>query len=262
MALGTMRRMMQGCLLAGICAVTGCAPFLHPVPPPDAAAPVQAIPHEARRHVYTFLIDGVAAPGCGELLPVRNYLWCLDFPRTYWGQCCHSWKYASEIRHISAEDPNARFVLVGFGVGKLGASMLASELARQGIVVHLVVELHHSGAPQECGEVVDETTVRHLGHPSDPETLMVLGWEIAAVAGTVPVAMPLPAPPAAGQPEVAPPPRMLPAEKDAPKAPRMLPADPDSVSNGWDLLRPVSRLRTPPSVGGAVIGPPAAPQER
>jgi hypothetical protein len=169
---------------------------------------------------------------------VRDYVQELGFRKTYFGQVYHAWKFEKEMHRIHVEDPDARFVLIGFSFGANMVRSLANSARDDGIPIDLlvyfggntlkneaydqpenaarVVNILASGAVwngawMDRAENIHETDVYHFGSPSHPYSVELLTRELAEVASHVAVV------------EDGPPP--LPAEGE------------------WDFLKPVSRLK-------------------
>jgi hypothetical protein len=252
-----------GCGLLLVC-LSGCFRCFNPVDPPTPPALQlsHSIPQEARNHVYVFFINGLDPGYLGNLKGLRNYVQSLGYHRTYYGEAYHCFWFAKEIRRLHAEDPDARFAVVGFSLGTNIGRGLAESLQEDGISLDLLVCLSSNNLidfshdrPANVGRYIDVQVhgrdlgpnddpqterhnlngwVWHFGAPSHPETLEILTHELTSLAGTVPVTEPpLPAPPF--QPESLPTPRPIAPQAEGPE-------------EDWQLLVPTSELRDPPSV--------------
>lgn len=256
---GKWRRLLGGWLLAtGMGGLSGCLGCLHPIGPPgkDLIGPCQAIPQCARNHVYIFLLNGVDPLDFSNLAGVRAYLHHLGFIKTYSGQCYHAGWFASELERIHKEEPDARFALVGSGLGADKIWELAHQAEKDGVHFQLLMCLgarlgDKSGhdflsgcrvinvqtgtgkdraviAGAENVEILDAGQFSSLTHP---EIMNLLAQELMALAASLPEAAPIEmAPPE--EPELGPTPRPV-------KIPQITSRD------GWDFLKPVSRLRLP-----------------
>jgi len=234
----------RGLLAAGLAGASGCLNFVNPVhPPPGVAEPCQAMSSYARRHVCVFLANGVDPLGLGNLSGVRQYLHSLGFTRTYYGQPYHGHWFAKELRRARKEDPEARFVLMGYGMGADTLRAVARSACQDGIGIDLFVSFHASpdgclspgAAPMREGEGTAAFPLpeeQMLGSPTDARTLHLLATELVEVAALVPAVAPAPQPEPESGPEVAPPPR--PVKPSGIKAP-----DPGPE---WQALRPVGEL--------------------
>jgi len=234
----------RGLLAAGLAGASGCLNFVNPVhPPPGVAEPCQAMSCYARRHVCVFLANGVDPLGLGNLSGVRQYLHSLGFTRTYYGQPYHGHWFAKELRRARKEDPEARFVLMGYGMGADTLRAVARSACQDGIGIDLFVSFQASPdgclspgmAPTCAGEGTAAFPLpeeQMLGSPTDARTLHLLAAELVEVAALVPVVAPAPLPEPESGPEVAPLPR--PVNPSGIKAP-----DPGPE---WQALRPVGEL--------------------
>src|SRR5262245_39238385 len=92
---------------------------IHSIPPlaPDVHVSCKAFPTCCRDHVHVFFIHGMDPFDWANLTGLRDHVQALGFHKTYYGQMYHTRKFEKEIRRIHEEDPNARFVLVGFSFG-------------------------------------------------------------------------------------------------------------------------------------------------
>jgi hypothetical protein len=261
-ALGRLVR--WGLLLTGLACLPGCFSFLNPVgpPPPEVLQFSHSIPKACRDHVYVFFINGLDPGYLGNLKGLRSYVQALGFDHTYRGEAYHGFWFAKEIRRLHAEDPDARFAVIGFSLGTNVARGLAQSLEQDGIRIDLMVclssnnliDFSHDRPPnvgryidvqvhgRDLGPNDDPQTERHnlsgwvwhFGAPTHPETLEVIGRELTLLAGTVPIEE-LPLPPAPFQPESLP-------------SPYPAAVQPDGPLEDWQLLVPTAQLREPPGV--------------
>jgi hypothetical protein len=250
-------------LVMGPLAVVGCLSCLHPVAPLPAeqAEPCHSLPKPCREHVHIFLLSGLDALNCGNLSGVRDYLNCLGFLNTYHGQLYHAPWFDHEIRRLHEKDADARFVLIGYGLGCPMVRAMARAVHSDGITIDLLVLLDGDGhtlelgeAPPNVGRVLnlqavwltgkghaldgaencDLPGVGHFGLPTHPQTLQLLALELGAVAASVPFVEAEPPTPSAAPDEEAP-------------TPRPVTARPPGPPDAWDFLKPVSRLRPLPA---------------
>ena len=247
-----------GCavLAAGLVGSTGCFHLRAPAAPqPDCTLACQELPRGCRNRVYVFLVNGLDPANCGNLTGLRDYLHELGFIKTYYGQVFHASHFAKEICRIRCEEPDARFVLIGFDIGANAIGALARSVAPDGVLIDLAVYLSGSclkdGAADRPDNVVRALNIQgggcldkerslaaaeniqlpgtsHYAPPTHPYTLEVLAHELAQVAAQVPVAVPA-APPPAPDAELAP-------------TPRPVAGPPPGPRDEWDFLKPVSRL--------------------
>jgi hypothetical protein len=190
---------------------------------------------------------------------LRDYLHTLGFNNTYYGQLYHAGHFKGEVRRIHREDPEARFVLIGFSFGANMVRSIAQDVKSEGIRIPLLVYLGGNtlentpedhpdnadrlvnilangwiwnGAQFDDAENINEDDVHHFGSPTHPRTLEALTREITEVASSVPVVERLDSQPATDSNEE---PTPRPANRASP-----------AQHDGWDFLKPVTRLGTSP----------------
>jgi hypothetical protein len=236
------RLLIFGLLAAACLSSSGCIWGLHSIepPPPEVHTVCKAYPPCCRDHVYIFIVHGMDPCDWANLAGLCNYVQELGFHKTYYGQMYHTWKFDKEIRRIHAEDPSARFVLVGFSFGANMVRYLANSARTDGIPIDLLVYFGGNtlkneaydqpnnvcriinilasgciwnGAWMDRAENIYEPDRWHFGTPSHPHSVDLLTHELAVVAGHVQVVEEGPAPPPASHP------------------------------GEWDFLKPVSRLK-------------------
>lgn len=239
-------------LALGLVAVgPGCLGHLNPVKEcdPHLAACCQELPPCCRGRVHVFFVQGLDPLGVSNLTGVHDYVRQLGFAKTYYGQIYHAGHFEKEIRRLHREDPEARFVLVGFSAGANKVRTIAQNVKDDGVRIDLLVYLGGNtlqnvphdrpenavkvvnvlarggvwnGTAFDDAENVRVPDVHHFGSPSHPYTLQTLARELALLAATVPVVEP------------SAPPGDVTAPAPGPVADR-LPA-------GWDFLKPATRL--------------------
>jgi pimeloyl-ACP methyl ester carboxylesterase len=248
-------------VLAAAPSVGGCMPFLHPVDPPckehfDQSA---AIPQAARNHVHIFFIHGMDPFDWANLSGVRDYVQSLGYIKTHYGQIYHIWEFEEDLRRVHKEDPDARFVLIGFSFGANMARNLAMDANQEHIPIDLLIYLG-GNTLKDCPEDKPENAqhivnilatgciwngdhlegadnlnygdVWHFGSPSHPKTLEVLADELVKVAARVPVVLREP-PPWYGE--------------DAPTPRPVVPPKATGPRGEWDFLKPAPPVElTPP----------------
>jgi hypothetical protein len=269
-------RLLAPWLLATTPLAAGCLSYLHPVVPLPAeqADPCRTLPKPCREHVYIFMLSGLDALNCGNLSGVRHYLNCLGFLNTYHGQLYHAPCFDSEIRRLHKKDPDARFVLIGYGLGCPMVRAMARAVHSDGITIDLLVLLDGDGHTLELGEPPPNAghvlnlqavwltgkghalegaencelpDVGHFGLPTHQETLHLLALELGAVAASVPFIVPEP-------------PEQPPASEEEAPTPRPVKPRAEAPPDAWDFLKPVSRLQSlqpPSSEAGPATVPPA-----
>jgi hypothetical protein len=186
-----------------------------------------------------------------NLQGVRDYVQSLGYIKTHYGQLYHVWQFESDLRRVHREDPDARFVLVGFSFGANMVRNVAHDANAEQVPIDLIVYLG-GNTLKDCPEDKPENAVHivnilatgcvwngdhlegadninygdvwHFGSPSHPKTLSVLAEELANVAGRVPVVV-----------------REDPVWHPGEEAPRPRPLGkvPEGPRGDWDFLRPV-----------------------
>jgi hypothetical protein len=235
-------------------------PFLNPVGPPTKEHLSQSayVPQAARSHVHIFFIHGMDPFDWANLSGVRDYLQGLGYIKTHYGQIYHVWQFEKEMRQVHKEDPDARFVVIGFSFGANTACKVANDVAADGIAIDLLVYLGGNtlkdcpedkpanavhivnilatgfiwnGDHLEGADNLSYGDVWHFGSPTHLKTLDVLARELCTVAARVPVVL-NEAPP--WHPwEEAPTPRPIVPQKAGPR-------------DEWDFLEPAKPAETAP----------------
>lgn len=246
-------------LVVVLLGTSGCMSFLHPVKPPpiELSTPCQEVPKASRDHVYVFFIHGLDPLDIANLSGVRDYVHKLGFNRTYYGQLYHKPYFQKEALKIYKEDPDARFVLIGFSFGANMVRDIALALKKEGVPVALLVYLGGNtlkngerDQPDNAARIVNILAngaiwhgdrldraenlqvpkVWHFGSPSHEETLKILSRELAAVAASVPYHEPAIPPSTQGS--------------DLGPTPRPVFIQPVSRTRGeWDFLKPVNHIK-------------------
>lgn len=264
-------------LAASASGLGGCLEFSLQPPAPECLEPCHCVPQCARSHVYLFIVHGVDPLDCANLAGMRDYAQSLGFIKTYYGQMYHTGYFMKELRRLRCEDPDARFVLIGFSCGSGGVRSLANTAKAEGIPIDLLIYLSATclkntphdrpenvcrvvniltdgciarGTAVEGAENVRVNGVGHYASPTHHYTLETLARELTAVAATVPV-----------------PPVKLPplSPEEVPPTPRPLNAPEEEERDEWDFLKSVPRLgdRMPPAEKEPGDGPDkAAPGNR
>jgi hypothetical protein len=175
--------------------------------------------------MYIFLMNGLDPLNYANLTGLRDYLHDQGSIKSYYGQLYHYWWFTSEIRKLAREDPDGRFILVGFSLGANVVHAVAEAVKPDGIHIDLLVFLSSNHplkrmpkeAPENVGRTVNILTgglmgslgelgyaenVRlsrtlHFGSPTHPTTLQTLSQELRAVSarGIVPLPHETPRPP-------------------------------------------------------------------
>ena len=263
---GRWPRRLRGPLLALTLLSAGCLSFCHPVPPPtkEMVAESAALPDGCRNHVYIFLIHGLDPLDAANISGLCDYLHALGYLKVYYGQLYHLWYFQRELARIHKEDPDARFVLIGFSFGANMVREVAQEARAEQCVIDLLVYLGGNtledvpydrpdnvlkivnilasgciwnGTHFEEAENIHVTDVWHFGSPTHKKTLEVLRRELPVVAARVQFTAPGGEPFPRDESEIGPTPRPIPM----PQA--------EARRDEWDFLKPepgIDRSRRPP----------------
>jgi hypothetical protein len=246
---------------------SGCLGFVHPIhsPQKEDLAACTEVPAACKNRVHIFLINGLDPFEVGNLKGLQDYLHSLGFIKTWYGQPFHAFLFAKEILKIHAEEPTARFVLIGFSYGAGLARDVVDDMCKAGIPADLLVYIdgvdltqrrldrpHHAlrvinilscyrdaERKLEAAENMQYDDVWHFGAPTHPKTLKMLAEELAVVALRVPIEEPMlpPRPPEELPPH--PTPRVLPPPLPGPGTlPPPRPASPPPPEGDWKFLEP------------------------
>jgi len=232
-----------------------------PEPPSDMQQLTRQLPIACRQSVYVFLINGSDVLGFANLYGVRKFLSEMGFVKTCYGECFHGWWLEKEMKAIHQENPDARFVIVGYEHGADTALSLAQAGAAMGAHVDMLMYLEPRGFSFDrvsageagIGRVVVVHADKSLSAGAEipgaetiavscscrytvtthSATLNTLSQEVAKLAMSVPLPAPSvisdPFPPMLDDP--APTPRPLSTKKKT------------EISDQWDFLKSVSQPR-------------------
>lgn len=197
-------------LLAG-----GCMHFCHPLSSTEEAKKQGAhtLPEYARNRVYIAFFDGFDPLAVANLEGVRDQIQKLGFIKTYYGQVYNYWEIRAGFREVHEDQPDARFVVIGYSIGAHPARQLCLDTVKDGIAIDSLIyldayqleETEASKPPnvERMSHVVSVGPVlgskpfegaenvhidwRHHGVPTHPKTLDHLTRELVASALRVPV---------------------------------------------------------------------------
>ncbi len=227
-------------LLAAVGLTAGCSCshiWTAPPVPADVAEAIASVSCASRCHVYIFFVQGHDPVDCVGLEDLKEAAHCLGFDKAWFAPCWYEAKFKKEIARIHHDDPQAHFVLVGYGHGVHTAADLAETVAAQGVNIDLMLCIgklvEHpngvlrkvavlAGCPhEECPDVyyVDTHTHKLPGHP---QTAEVLAHELLCIAASIPSAHDLP-------------PMIYPQEPTPHPMPKA-----DTARDEWDFLKPAS----------------------
>jgi hypothetical protein len=134
----TGKRWLAAAGLAGLLAQAGCVTCCHTASKAGfEAGPGCEVPLCDRQKVYAVLVSG-ANPGMDAL---RDRLAARGFTKVYSVQVTHLGWVEREMVRVCAEEPGARFVVVGGDLGCLAAKDLAARGQAAGVPVDAVVLL-------------------------------------------------------------------------------------------------------------------------
>jgi hypothetical protein len=244
-------------LLAG--SGSGCATCCHQACKPVLnAGPTCELPIGERQKVYAVLVNGLT-PDCGTGLGgLRDKLAEHGFAKVYYGQLCHALWMAQEMRRVHKEEPDARFVVVGYDLGGPVAARIARDAVDDGLTVDALILLDPTGKQETIGcrlrtilvcsgggvttlphtETFSVPDAGHFSLPTNPATVGLMCDLMSESAGLLPTLLPTPT--AEWSYEFAPPARSTP-----------MPGPDDNPD--WHFLLDVPGPKTPP------LSPPDAP---
>jgi hypothetical protein len=134
-----MRRRPLACLIPLLPLLVGCVHHDRPTIRVDGCEwrPVDEFPDDSKGLVYVFLIDA----GESELGPVREHLNQIGFRKTFLGRPAQAGDLMVEMGVAHAEQPTARFAIIGYGSGVEAARRLAAFAGQMRIPLDLTVYL-------------------------------------------------------------------------------------------------------------------------
>ncbi len=130
-----------------------------------------------RSRVYVVLVKGLDPIDLAGMDSLRQGLIECGYPKVYRLEIQHLPFFKHELARVAADQPNARFIVVGAGTGCLAARSLAGHLARSGCCVDSLMEI----APNLTANLAPESDCEQLktivlsrvnvgSHPSGPNT--------------------------------------------------------------------------------------------
>lgn len=246
-------------LLAALTAAPGCVSLHKPIAlSSDCLTVCNDVPCACRGKVYVFLLSGFDPLDIDRVADVRAALIRAGYTKIYNGQFYHGSFFAREMLRLTVEEPDAKFVLVGFSYGAETAVSLAETVGKQSVPIALLASVDPywwSSAPAKKPANVGQTLHVHgerllvgaaasagtdfqvpSSYPANV-TAQPLGVEAVARAITE-VAGQLPRPQPSATPQIvneSPTPRPVARSQNPPDA--------------WDFLKPVAKL---PPIGAPV----------
>src|SRR5207247_5004367 len=109
--------------------------------PPECTTECAEVPCACRGKVYVFLMTGLDPFNTDRVGDFRAALIQAGFTKVYSGQGYHDTFFAAEMHRLAREEPDARFVLVGFSMGADYAASLAESVAQYGIPITLLASV-------------------------------------------------------------------------------------------------------------------------
>jgi hypothetical protein len=208
-----------------------------PPPPPPPPVPCASVHPACKSHVYVFLINGCDPLDCTNMTGLRDWLNAIGFIKTCYGQIYHLEWMSSELHRAYHEAPNARFVVLAYGMGARYANELLASGVEEPVPIDLVIYFEASkvqpppknvervitisaGSLVNKGEGMEGATnltwenVKPSGTPTAQQTLDLLVHELTEIAVRVPVVSPW----RAADPDQLPKPRpLMPRADEEPK---------------------------------------------
>jgi len=215
------------------------------------------IPTPIRQHVYLFMMNGYDLLDLGGLSTLRDGVIEAGFPKVYFAQRADRRWFEYEIRRLSLEDPNARFVVLGMGAAADQVVPLVVGAVADGLAVDGLILLDPIGCPPITempvptltllsrhwatrpagipGETRLEFDLSHLGLPKAMTTLAIVLEQLSESASRVgPLDGPaIPVLPLSDKPTPLPRPRELNSD------------DATTTPDEWDFLKRSAPIPTP-----------------
>jgi len=118
----------------------------------------------ARAKVYTFLMNGSDLFELGGLSELREKLAKAGFSKLYYAQRPDREWYRRELHRLHRDDPEARFVIVGYGTAADQVIKLIHQVTEEGIPIEAVVFLDPSGVNTNLSECVGIESIAIRSH--------------------------------------------------------------------------------------------------
>jgi len=134
-AVGTAVLVSAGCTS---CPRKAYAECLRPVEDVTAIAP-------ARARVNVFLMNGLDPLQVGGLHCLKDEILAAGFPKVYYAQRYDREWYRRELHRLHREDPDNRFVLIGYGTAADQLRQLACQVAGEGVPLDMVLFIDPAG---------------------------------------------------------------------------------------------------------------------
>jgi hypothetical protein len=233
-------------LLAVLPVLAGCMHIYHKPCDEPVWRPSDNVPDDSKACVHVFLIDCYDPFAAGHLADVRDYLNGLGFTKTHYGWPHHCDDFQVDLGVIGAENPNARFVIVGCGTGAQAARRLAGFANTIGTPIDVLIYIDPNGLEEAEGDTALNTFVirgetlapsdgTFAGHvhswavATHPETLKIIEREVTLAGLSIPLGERPPAPPVFLVPPMPAPRDVIPIPKELPLEWRFLERRPPTV---------------------------------
>ena len=152
----------------------------------------------ARDKVYTFFMNGADLLELNGFSELQHELVCAGFPKIYYAQRADREWYRRELHRLHRDDPDARFLLVGYGSAADQVQELACQVSREQIPIDTVVYIdpigakgdltqnvpyravilkshHWRAAPRlKAPETITIDRIGHIGVPHHPATVQTI----------------------------------------------------------------------------------------
>ncbi len=169
---------------------------------------------QARNKVYAFFMNGADVLELNGFEELQDGLICAGYAKLYYAQQIDREWYRRELHRLHRDDPDARFILVGYGSAADPLQELACQVSREEIPLDAVVYIdpicakgdltqnvpyravilkshHWLGAPRlKAPETVTIDRVGHIGVPRHPATVQYFVDLMTESALKVPIADP------------------------------------------------------------------------
>lgn len=271
-----MSRRAFALLLSALPVLGGCGHIYHV--PPDAPPwrPADTVPASSKARVHVFLFDAYDPLAANKLGVVRDHLHFLGFGKTYYGWPHHLSDFQLDLATVSADEPAARFAVVGYGSGAVAARKLAAFADAIGAPIEVAIYLEPPDLDESPGamntftvtsldlDAMDGTRgtfidrhFRKADVPLHPFVQELVEREVTLIGLGVPVAPRKPAPPVVLVPPMPAPRATIPIPKELPpewlflrpRAPWLQLAPPPEGVEPLPLPRPIPNELPPPGKG-------------
>ena len=192
-------RLSFALFLSGSALASGCTSCRHTAFA-ESMKPIEdvAVIAPARSKVYAFFMNGADLLEINGFSELQEGLTCAGFSKIYYAQRADREWYRKELHRLHREEPDARFLLVGYGSAADQIQELACQVGHEGIPLDAVVYIdpigvegdltrgvphravilkshHWRAAPRlRAAESITVDGVGHIGVPVHPVTVQVM----------------------------------------------------------------------------------------